>query len=100
MVEPLVVVVAAVVVVVTDVTALQGESTRLDWAHAGRMIPDGLLDELAVAGTADEVTDRLAALKKDLSARGVDELALQIAAMTGTDSEILEEIAALANALA
>jgi alkanesulfonate monooxygenase SsuD/methylene tetrahydromethanopterin reductase-like flavin-dependent oxidoreductase (luciferase family) len=82
------------------IAAIQAESTHLNWARAGRLIPDGLLDEVAVAGTAGEVADRIADLKKDLSARGVDELALQIAAMGGTDSEILEEITVLANALA
>jgi alkanesulfonate monooxygenase SsuD/methylene tetrahydromethanopterin reductase-like flavin-dependent oxidoreductase (luciferase family) len=81
-----------------DVAALQGEATRLDWVHAGRLIPDDLLDALAVTGTADEVADRIAELKKDLSARGVDELALQLATMGGPDSEILEEISVLANA--
>lgn len=83
-----------------DVAAIQGEAMRLDWAHAGRLIPDDLLDALAVTGTADEVAGRLADLKKDLSARGVDELALQVAAMGGSDAEMLAEISVLAHALA
>ena len=82
-----------------DVAALQAESERQDWAHAGRLIPDDLLDTLAVAGTLDEVADRITALKRDLSARNVDELALQMAAMGGADAEILEEISTLADAL-
>jgi alkanesulfonate monooxygenase SsuD/methylene tetrahydromethanopterin reductase-like flavin-dependent oxidoreductase (luciferase family) len=83
-----------------DVAAIQGEAMRLDWAHAGRLIPDDLLDMLAVTGTPDEVAGRIAELKKDLSARGIDELALQVAAMGGADSAILEEISVLASALA
>ena len=82
-----------------DVAALQAESERQDWAHAGRLIPDDLLDTLAVAGTLNEVADRITALKRDLSARNVDELALQMAAMGGADAEILEEISTLADAL-
>ena len=73
------------------------------WAAAGRLIPEDLLDHLSVTGTPEEAAGRLADLVQRLAAAGVDEIALQIARMSGPPEAALddvEQIVAVASSIA
>ncbi len=78
-----------------DVDALQaafksmGSST--DWSRLSLMIPDAMVDAFALAGTRDEVKQRLAELEQRLEQDGVDEIVLQIANVA-SDAEHYEEL--------
>ena len=73
---------------------------RTDWQAIGKVLPEDLIDNLAVVGSPDEVRDKLTTLQAGLADRGVTELALQIPAMGGTDEQLLSEIQSLAEAVA
>jgi alkanesulfonate monooxygenase SsuD/methylene tetrahydromethanopterin reductase-like flavin-dependent oxidoreductase (luciferase family) len=52
---------------------------RTDWAALGiELVPDSMLEGLAIAGEPDEVAERVSGREKELADAGVDELTLQI----------------------
>jgi probable F420-dependent oxidoreductase len=61
--------------------AIREESKRRqyrEWDEVARVIPDDMVDELTVAGTAIQVGEKLEKLERRLGPLGVDELVLQI----------------------
>ncbi|MDH5291365.1 MAG: LLM class flavin-dependent oxidoreductase, partial [Acidimicrobiia bacterium] len=55
--------------------------TRADWDAVGAEVPDGMVDAMTLAGTPDEVRERLPAVEARLAEVGIDELVFQ----TGAD---------------
>jgi alkanesulfonate monooxygenase SsuD/methylene tetrahydromethanopterin reductase-like flavin-dependent oxidoreductase (luciferase family) len=49
-----------------------------EWDEVARVIPDDMVDELTVAGTAKQVGEKLEKLERRLGPLGVDELVLQV----------------------
>lgn len=78
--------------------AVRASPGRTDWDAVGQLLPDDLVDALAVVGRPDEVRDKLADLQAALVARGMDELALQVPSMAGSDRQLLTEIGDIAAA--
>ena len=58
-----------------------------DWDALGRLVPDELMAEIALAGTTTEVRHQADAMERRLASHGVDELVLQT---TGTGAEAQE----------
>ena len=54
------------------------DSTPADWTALSRHVPDDLLDQVSVSGTADDVRSGVSRLRQQLSDIGIDELVLQI----------------------
>ena len=52
-------------------------ATAPDWAELERHVPDELLEQVAVAGTAEQVRSGVRRMQKRLAAAGIDELVLQ-----------------------
>jgi alkanesulfonate monooxygenase SsuD/methylene tetrahydromethanopterin reductase-like flavin-dependent oxidoreductase (luciferase family) len=77
---------------------VQSAGATGDWQAAGELIPPALVDELAVVGTPDEAPDRLKSLRDRLARRGIDELALQVAALGGPNEQILDDIRLIVDA--
>ena len=50
------------------------------WDELGARVPEALVDELAIAGTHGEAVAATARLERELAARGIGELALQVPA--------------------
>lgn len=69
---------------------------RPDWNALGELVPESLAHELAVIGAPDEAAQKLAARAGELSRRGIGELALQPAAMGGSDADVRATIEATA----
>ena len=55
--------------------------TRADWDAVSAEVPDEMVDAMTLAGTPDEVRDRLAAVEARLAEVGIDEIVFQ----TGAD---------------
>jgi alkanesulfonate monooxygenase SsuD/methylene tetrahydromethanopterin reductase-like flavin-dependent oxidoreductase (luciferase family) len=67
--------------------AIRDEAKRRqyrDWQEIGKVIPDDMVDGLALAGTPRQFRDKLAAVERRLGALGVDEMVFQI--VEGADS--------------
>lgn len=60
----------------------------IDWDRLARIIPDEMVDMFAVAGTAEEVATRLAALEARLARGGVEEMALQLPTLNLDDASV------------
>ncbi|MEO3855451.1 LLM class flavin-dependent oxidoreductase [Acrocarpospora sp. B8E8] len=71
---------------------VQAVAVASGWAAAGRLIPEDLVDHLSVTGTPEEAAARLAGLAQRLAAAGVDEIALQIARMSGPPEAVLDDM--------
>lgn len=77
---------------VGEAVRAEAERTRStpDWAALGALIPDGLLDELAVCGPPAAVQARIAQLDTALSERGISELALQLTGVGSPEAQLAE----------
>lgn len=67
---------------------------RTDFAALAELVPDAMVDDFCLAGTPDELPDRIAALDRELH---VDELVLQVA---GTGMAAEEYVAACGTVIA
>jgi alkanesulfonate monooxygenase SsuD/methylene tetrahydromethanopterin reductase-like flavin-dependent oxidoreductase (luciferase family) len=65
----------------------RAESGLPDWDALGRLLPDEMVDELAVAGTPTHVAARIASLEADLGRCGVREIVLQPAVLGLADRD-------------
>jgi alkanesulfonate monooxygenase SsuD/methylene tetrahydromethanopterin reductase-like flavin-dependent oxidoreductase (luciferase family) len=72
---------AGVAVQVRD--AFRAAVPNVDWRALGELIPEEMIDELCLAGTRDEVSERLIPLEHELAERGVDELVLEPTSHSG-----------------
>jgi alkanesulfonate monooxygenase SsuD/methylene tetrahydromethanopterin reductase-like flavin-dependent oxidoreductase (luciferase family) len=71
-----------------------------DWAGLGEeLVTDDLLDGVAIAGSADEVADRVMEKERELEDLGVDELTLQIPGVALPVAETQEILSSLVSAV-
>lgn len=70
--------------------AFDDSGRTASWRELGRLIPDEVVDELALAGTAQDVARDLRRLEGELAALGIDEVVLQTAGAGATDDELVE----------
>ncbi len=82
--------------------AIREESKRRlyrEWDEVAKVIPDDMVDGLTVAGTPEQVRDKLDKLEKRLAPQGVDEVVLQIVGGE-TPDETLENCLSVVDATA
>jgi alkanesulfonate monooxygenase SsuD/methylene tetrahydromethanopterin reductase-like flavin-dependent oxidoreductase (luciferase family) len=72
---------ASVAVQVRD--AFRAAVPNVDWRALGALIPEEMIDEMCLAGSPDEVSQRLIPLEHELAERGVDELVLEPTSHSG-----------------
>ena len=72
-----------------------GSGVRPWLSLGGRLVPDEMLDGLAIAGTPEDVAKRIAVKEHELAARGVAELTLQIPGVALPDEQALSMISEL-----
>jgi alkanesulfonate monooxygenase SsuD/methylene tetrahydromethanopterin reductase-like flavin-dependent oxidoreductase (luciferase family) len=77
--------------VAARIRELAKETGYQDWHRVAREVPDHVVDDLTLAGTAAQVRSRLPGLEARLAAAGVEELVFQL---VGTDSTAEEVEAA------
>ncbi len=71
------------------------------WLEIGRAnVPDDMLDGIAIAGSPDEVAERLSAKSAELERRGVDEMTLQLPGIALPPDEGPQALIELASAAA
>ena len=87
-----------------DVPPRVQEAFRADrtqrWTQLARLIPDEMLDDLTLSGTAAEVATKAAALARDLSHAGVAEIAFAAAGADVDSAEFTDSCAQIVDALA
>jgi alkanesulfonate monooxygenase SsuD/methylene tetrahydromethanopterin reductase-like flavin-dependent oxidoreductase (luciferase family) len=71
-----------------------------DWDKVAESVPEEMVDALCLAGTPDEVRNRIAVLEARLEPEGVDELALQLPSGGLGPDEFKEACTAVIEALA
>lgn len=59
-----------------------------DWAALGELVPDELIDEIAIAGTPAGAVAAAARMESELDSRGIDELVLQTSGAGASTSEL------------
>jgi alkanesulfonate monooxygenase SsuD/methylene tetrahydromethanopterin reductase-like flavin-dependent oxidoreductase (luciferase family) len=79
--------------------AFRAAVPNIDWHALGALIPDGMIDEFCLAGTPDEVAERLIPLEHELAERGVDELVLEPTSHSGV-GELIESCEGIIRAAA
>jgi len=79
--------------------AFRAAVPNIDWPALGALIPDGMIDEFCLAGTPEEVAERLIPLERELAERGVDELVLEPTSHSGV-SELIESCEGIIRAAA
>ncbi|GAB2915102.1 hypothetical protein GCM10027075_13430 [Streptomyces heilongjiangensis] len=72
---------------------------RPDWSDISGLVPDGLLDELALSGSPDEVRDQLTAMHSRLADRGITEIALQVPGMAASPAELDDQLGGIGDVL-
>lgn len=70
------------------------------WRELAPLIPDSLVDELAVWGSPSAVVERVAALERELAEVGVTELVLQTVGSDLTEAEVVDNCDQIIDALA
>ncbi|MEU5095379.1 LLM class flavin-dependent oxidoreductase [Streptomyces sp. NPDC020996] len=73
---------------------------RPDWSDISGLVPDDLLDELALSGSPDEVRDQLTAMESRLAGRGITEIALQVPGMGESPAELDDQLGGIGDVLA
>lgn len=81
-------------------TAFDASDRRATWASLAPLVPDALLDEIALTGTPEEVADQAEILERELGELGIDELVLQTVGAELDDAAVLRNCAEIIQQLA
>ena len=80
--------------------AFNASGRRASWADLAPLVPDALIDELALAGTPEEVREGAVRLERALHELGVAELVFQTVGADLDDDEVVRNCAEIVRVLA
>jgi len=86
--------------VAARVRELATETRYQDWGRVAREVPDHVVDDLTLTGTAAQVRSRLPKLEERLAAHGIEELVFQLVGTDCTAEEVEAAGLALVSACA
>lgn len=80
--------------------AFDASGRRASWTELGELVPETLIDEIALAGTAEDVREAVLRLESELAVLGVDELVFQTVGAGMSEEDVVLNCAQIITTLA